>query len=122
MSAGNKRFQSAVDPHGYEPLIVDEDCLSDSDRRQAVIDAVAHPRDWSSQITPQEWAQYDREVAELERLAELEGKNTPSLFYGGEPRGLRDKEQELMMKGSFRAYARQKYGTIWYGDGVPWLR
>jgi len=105
-------------------MVIDENCLTGEDCRQAVIDVVAEPRDWKSHVSKEEWQQYENELAEIERQEKIRRHNTPNVVYLGEPPAIRDKHLELVQRASFRAYACAKYGgSIWYGDGPPpWER
>jgi hypothetical protein len=110
--------------HGYQPMVVGEDCLSVADVREALFDVVANPRDWKEHVSQQEWETLEKELAEIQRQAEIERSSTPNVFYCGEPPEMEKKRQALVQRGSLRAFARAKYAAgqgIWYGDLVPWL-
>lgn len=107
------------DPHGYQPLVVDENCLSNEDCREAVLEAFEHPGDWKSYLTP-------NELEELEKaLIEIEASKSPYIFYVGEPPEMSSTRAEAARLGMFRAFARDKYAGgygIWFGDGVPFQK
>lgn len=97
----DRRSSPSLDPHGYQPLFVDENCLSNADCREAVLEAFNHPCDWQS-------------VLKSKELAGLEKREPFETFI------LRADAAHL---DTFRAYARPKYSggrCIWYGDGIPW--
>ena len=103
--------------HGYQPIVIDENCLSDEECRQAVTEAlhgIASGRcdgDWRSHATPQE-------LAELENVPKL---GAPFVSTSDEPPALREKRSALAHRCRLRAYAIRKHGNghrIWYGDGV----
>jgi hypothetical protein len=112
--------------HGYQPLVVDEHCLTAAGRREAIIDVVFHPRDWRRHVTQQEVETLERKLAEIQKQAAIQRRKTPNVYYAGEPPEMEKKRREVIHRGSFRAYARQKYGAggrIWFGDGPPpWER
>jgi hypothetical protein len=110
--------------HGYTPLLVGEHCLSDADVREATLDVVAHPRNWKEHVTQQEWETMNKDLAEIQRQAEIERLKRPNVYSFGEPPEMEKKRQALVQRGSLRAFARTKYTAgrrIWYGDVVPWL-
>jgi hypothetical protein len=117
MSFDNQRHNSSFDPHGYECVFVDENCLTDGDARAAIVDAVAHPDDWMSFLTHQE-----RKALAM-ALDEIEKNISPFFYCPGEMPAMTEKQAEFARRGMFRAYARQAYAGghgIWYGDNVPW--
>jgi hypothetical protein len=118
MSA-NQHLCSTYDPHGYEPLFVDENCLSSEDCRQALLDAIASPRDWRSFLTPQE-------LIELEQaLQDSEKRKSPYIYYPGESAETRERRSAAAQLGMLRAFARDKYSQgqrFWYGDAPPWVQ
>jgi hypothetical protein len=123
MSHRDDRLRFSIDPHGYQPLVVDEDCLSDVERREVIVDAVARPYDWKRHMTRQEWGKLEKELAEIRRQREIERRNTPSFVCAVGSSGPSDIELEFVRRGSYRTFARDKYAggqRIWYGDGVPW--
>lgn len=103
--------------HGYQPLVVDENSLSDEERRHAIISAVVQPRDWSRHITPHERHVLEQELADVQKQAELQRRN--GVFYAGEPPAMTAKRAELAQRGLMRAIAREKHGDVWLGDGPP---
>jgi hypothetical protein len=120
MAFNDRRYTSAFAPHGYECLLVDEDCLSEADCREVIFDNVVHPRDWNCHVT-----QRERETLE-EKLKAIEKSRSPYIYYpAGESAGQLDARAELARRGTFRAFAREKYGNghgVWYGDRPPWLQ
>jgi hypothetical protein len=118
MSCDQRRLERSNDPHGYHPLHVDEDCLTDEDGREAVIAAFDRPRDWMSYLTREE------HEALAKALDEIQKKISGYEYYVGEHPAKTNKRAEFARLGLFRWYAREKYNhgrQIWYGDGVPWI-
>ncbi len=112
------RDMSSADPCGYECLLVDEDCLSGEDRRQAIVEAVDHPRDGTEFLTKNERAAMSQE------LVGIQSSISPYEYYQGEHSALSFKRAEYARLGSFRSCARDRYAdghSIWYGDSPPWL-
>jgi hypothetical protein len=108
--------------HAYQPVLIDESCLTDEDRREAFEEALRAPAigeaggDWRSYATPQERARLEKELAELRRTW------PPFAIANGEVPELREKRFELARRCRLRAFARKKYSggrPVWFGDGVP---
>jgi hypothetical protein len=109
---------SYFDPHGYQPLIVDESCLSDSDSREALLDSFYDPHDWNGALTAMEMGHLEKQVLESE------SSKSPLFFGPGESAKTQELRFVAARKGTHRAYARDKYNEgrrIWYGDVPPWL-
>ena len=116
----------SIDPHSYQPLLVDEDCLSDEEFREALDEALSAPAggesggEWRSYVTRQELAELEKELDKLR-------KDTSPLFITtGELPAVAARKFELARRGIFRGYARRKHNhgaRIWCGDGPPpWHR
>jgi hypothetical protein len=121
MSEDTKPARASL--HGYQPLVVDENSLSDEKRREAIVGAVAQPRAWSRHITRNDWDLYEQEIDEIKKQHEILLRETPGLFYVDGSRVVPEKHNELVQRGTMRAVAREKYGHIWLGDGPPpWAR
>ena len=115
----NPQFFSTYDPHGYEPLIVDENCLSSEDCRQALLETFETPRDWRSFLTPKELDKLDK------GLKGSEERKSPHVYYPGESPETCEKRSAAAQLGLLRGYAREKYShgrRFWYGDVPPWLQ
>jgi hypothetical protein len=103
--------------HGYHPIVIDENCLSDADCKQALLESLhaiasgGGNGDWRNFATPQE-------LAELENVPKLEA---PFISTSNESPALREKRSELAHRCRLRAYAIRTHGnghSIWYGDGT----
>jgi hypothetical protein len=114
----NRTSQRSYDPHAYQPLAIDENCLSEEDCREALIEAVNHPSDWVSYLA-------QHELDTLKKSATNANQNQSLYFSTGGSSQQRDQQFEMARLGLYRAYARNKYAgghRIWYGDGVPFRR
>jgi hypothetical protein len=115
----NQQSYSTYDPHGYEPLFVDENCLNSEDCRQAIVEAIAKPRDWRSFLT-------SKELIELEKaLKDSEKSKSPYFYCPGEWAETRERRSAAAQLGTFRAFARDKCNQgqrFWYGDVPPWVQ
>ena len=124
MSHGNRPTRLPL--HGYQPLVVDEDCLTPVDCREAILEAVAHPGDWMGYVTQQERKNLEVELAEFMKQEQIRRSTTPNVIHVGEPGEISAKRQDLPRRGMFRAFARNRYADgrrFWYGDGVPpWMQ
>jgi hypothetical protein len=109
-----------MDPHSYQPVVVDESCLTDEERREAFEKALHGSAggesggDWRSYATPQELAKLEKELAELPKL------KSPFISADEAP-GVTEKQFELTLRCRLRGYARRKYNgghRVWYGDGT----
>jgi hypothetical protein len=109
---------TSLDPHGYHPVIVGEDCLDETDRKQALVAGLAQPRDWNTYLTAQERDSMEAAVAEIERC------RSPFCMATGESTESKRARAGMAQLGLFRWFARSKYSNgqeIHYGDRVPWL-
>ena len=119
MSYPRAHSQLSLDPHGYQPLIIDEDVLSDDDRIGAIDAAASRPRNWMRYLTRSEVESFEKAMQELEQ------QRSPYWFGPCELPAVQEKKFEMTRLGMLRAYARDKYANgrrIWYGDGVPFER
>ena len=113
--------------HGYQPIVVDEDCLTDEDCRESLLEDLYSTsrdedgHDWRSQLTPDEVAGFEAEMAALR----MQEKKSP-FITNGESSAIMEKEYQMTQLGRLRGYARRKYAggrSVWFGDGVPpWHR
>jgi hypothetical protein len=116
MEHAHKPHPVNYDPHGYQPLVVDEDCLTDEDCREAILDSVSHPRDWHSCL------RRDEQIALQNELNNVEKFKSSYLYQTGEMPEKMEIRAVAARLGRFRAYARDKYAggrQVWYGDSVP---
>ena len=116
MLPDNRLSQPSYDPHGYQPLAIDENCLTAADCREAILEAVDRPCDWTSYLT-------QSELKAIQKSLEAAAKHKSSYIFGsGEPYEIGDNRLEMAQLGTFRAHARNRYAggrRIWFGDGVP---
>jgi hypothetical protein len=128
MPSSHRRSRPSIDPHGYHPIIVDEDCLTADGCRESLMEtlyAIADPErhqavlDWRSVLTREE-------RREVKRIENAPRRVSPFHMCGYMP----DEKEEALYshgrRGSQRAYARRKYAhgeRYWCGDGPPpWKR
>jgi len=106
----------SIDPHGYQPLVIDESVLTEEDRMEAFDAAGSWPRNWLRYLTRPEVESFEKAMKEIEQ------KKSPYWFGHGELPAVQEKRFEMNWLGMRRAFARDKYAygrRIWYGDGVP---
>jgi hypothetical protein len=116
MSYGRAQPRRSIDPHGYQPLVIDENVLNHDDRLEAFTGPTDRPCDWVSYLTRAELETLKNEIKQIEQ------NRSPYWIYGGELPAVVEKRFEIARIGILRAYAHDKYGNgrrIWYGDGVP---
>ena len=123
MAEGKKPTRQAVDPHGYQPILIDEDCLTPEDRREDImeffasighVDQQSRGPDLQSIMTP----------AELEIYERPQVMDSPYYLCGYSPEQ-EDEKCGIAWRARVRAYSREKYANgqaVWYGDGVPYGR
>ncbi len=119
MSSSCIPSRPSLDPHGYQPLVIDETVLSAQERCAAIESATRHPRNWLEYLTPAEIASFEQAIAELQQ------HRSPYWFGRGDLPAVRDKRFEMNLLGMLRAYARDKCAQgrgVWYGDGVRFWR
>jgi hypothetical protein len=121
---GQPQSRSSLDPHGYQPVLVDEAVLSDEERHEVFLDSIrlvpGQPPDnsWFKHLTPEERRRY-RAAAQC---AYQQPAVKDNFILDGRPVSADDVVSHLSHVGMLRAYARRKYSggrPIWYGDGVP---
>jgi hypothetical protein len=110
----------SADPHGYQPIIVDEDFLTPEERTQETMDFLAS-------IADQNHARRNRDLKAFMTPAELEVFERP--FVRDSPFGIgvvsveqEEEKNAIAVQAGRRAYARDKYANgqgVWYGDGLP---
>jgi hypothetical protein len=113
--------------HGYQPIVVDEDCLNDEDCKESLLEALHAiasgdgSDDWRSYLTPEELAAFEKELAALR----TQEKKSPFISNGESP-AVTEKKFEMARLGILRRFARNKYNggrRIYFGDGPPpWHR
>jgi hypothetical protein len=116
MSYQQARSRRLIDPHGYQPLVINENVLNHDDHLEALTGPNARPCDWKSYLTPAEIESYEKAIAEIKR------NRSPYWFGPAELPAVEQKRFEMVRLGVLRAFARDKYANgrrIWYGDGVP---
>jgi hypothetical protein len=119
MSYGRANPHRSFDPHGYQPLVIDENVLNYDDRLEALTGPTVRPCDWKSYLTPAEIESFERAIAEIKR------NRSPYWFGPAELPSVEEKKFEMTRLGVLRAFARDKYANgrrVWYGDGVPFSR
>lgn len=115
----NHQSCADYDPHGYEPLLVDENCLGSEDCRQALREAIERPRNWRSYLTKTELDQLDNVLAESKK------RKSPYACSPGESSEERERRSAAAQLAILRAFARIKYNhgqRFWYGDAPPWAQ
>ena len=109
----------SIDPHGYQPLVIDEDVLTEEDRMEAFDVAPSRPCNWLRYLTRQEVESFETAIKEIEH------SRSPYWIGPAELPAVVEKRFEMNWLGMRRAFARDKYANgrrIWYGDGVPFSR
>ena len=120
MPNDRKRDTESADPHGYHPILINEDCLTAEDRRQEMMEFLASTADPNHPIR-------QRNVRALMNPEELrildEPPRSDSPFRIGNVSFEQEEERyAISNRAHLRAYSREKYGnglSVWYGDGVP---
>jgi hypothetical protein len=120
MTNRNAPSRRSIDPHGYQPLVIDENVLTEDDRIEAFDAAVSsRPRNWLHYLTRQEVESFKKAINEIEQ------NKSPYWIGRGELPAVQEMKYEMNQLGMLRAFARDKYANghrIWYGDGVPLQR
>jgi hypothetical protein len=119
MSYGPEQSRRSIDPHGYQPLVIDENVLNHDDRLEAFTGPTDRPCDWVSYLTRAELETFKNEIKQIEQ------NRSPYWIGGGELPAVEEKRFEMARLGILRAFARHKYAygrRISYGDGVPFKR
>ena len=119
MSYRGAQSGRSIDPHGYHPLVIDEDVLNADDRIKAFDVATSHPCNWLRYLTRAEVVSFETAIKEIEQ------NRSPYWFGPDELPAVQEKKFEMNWLGMMRAFARGKYGygrRVWYGDGVPFGR
>src|SRR5262245_9608522 len=115
-----EQLQHSLDPHGYHPVVVDENCLTDELAREAILDAFHNPEDWTKHLTRQERTQLKNDLNEIDKKP-----RNPHIYSDGERAIRREKRAEFARLGLFRAFARRRFAdghAFWYGDSIPFAR
>ena len=119
MSYHRAQSRRSIDPHGYQPLVIDENVLNRDDRVEALTGPKIGYCDWKSYLTRAEIELFEKAIEEIKR------KTSPHWIFQGESPAVEEKRFEMARLGVLRAFARNKYADgrrIWYGDGVPFMR
>ena len=126
MSHHSNRSRTPIDPHGYQPVLVDEHVLTDKDRHEELMESLTPPidphrpkreYDWRDHLTPAELRQYE--------ASRSSSRFRSPFFIGGISPELEEERSAFAFIGLLRGYARRKYAQgrpVWYGDGVPWAQ
>jgi hypothetical protein len=119
MAFRSRQSRQSIDPHGYQPLVIDEDCLSEADRVEAFVGWTAHDRDYLNYLTRTEIREFQTQIKDIEQ------SRSPYWIGPAELPAVQEKKSEMARLGMLRAYARDKYASgrrVWHGDGVPFSR
>ncbi len=116
MLSCHTQTRESLDPHGYQPLVVDEHVLSEEDRIEAITSPALKRQDWSSYLTPAEIQAFERAIKEIQR------NRSPYWIGPSELPAVEELRFERHRLGVLRAFARDKYADgygIWFGDKIP---
>ena len=116
MPYGGGQSRQSLDPHGYQPLVIDENVLTEEDRMEVVTMPTVHPHDWVGYLTRSEIEAFKNEIKRIEK------NRSPYWFGPAELPAVEEIKFAMILLSISRRFARDKYGRghrIWFGDGFP---